>query len=738
MAWHTRRAASFCIFLVALGWLIACNHGADQAGTDTVSVVLAATEVQEETGDLEIGLEAEEPLHDRGSVCQPTCGTGPSLTMTHAGTTSTVHAVEQDIAPPTGQQVFTLPPMTANLKITADGVLLRTRIVKDPNVTEIQATANIPPGTQILHLSYDIRDGSLPYEGQWYLRHPTSVSGPRQVCIDLPPGTMVTRLDWTDIDPAPGRVVFQLSAGNPEPPFVVYTTPSVPDLYDHIETPHFLVNIAQAHRPYQPAILGLLENLYTLYGQDTEQDVNRIQHQFRYSYSFPPAHWKWGGVYEIGGGLSIKGLSAVNALLIPWITIPTSNGYNPMVAVTGHELGNGWWGTWEDPDPANHPPQWIDNEGHSGFLRGQGELDLGYCQDARREHASHYQDFLACTSECGGEIVLASLRERYGWPPFRAYYAAIQNHSFDFRGMTEVERSSAVIRFFSEQVDQNLAPFFDAAHIAMTQAVRDELSQRFPPADVTIQSDLTCRPDRLRVAGPATADVPDNATSGMAMAFACAPGGWTATLVPPRRGLTLTVPTTSNCGTATITADLRRTGFGSLASIKLLAPGLPGSPANVPVSFTPLFSVLINGGFEQSLAPDWTEVIWRSGATFAVDLSMPHGGSRSLRIDAPVLDNDARLVQTVIAQPHTHYRLSGWIRTEGVALGAGANLTIEWPGLGWQTSRTILGTGDWTFVALDFDSGESTAFQAQARLGHYGATSIGHAWFDDLRLELVP
>lgn len=694
-------------------------------------------EIVEMSGDLVIGIDVEEPTCNGSGCPPPPCGTGPFLAMAHAGTTSTVRSVEQDLDPPAGERVFTLPPMTANLTITADGVLVATQIVGDPDVTETQARATIPSGTRTLRLSYDILDGSLPYEGRWYLRHPTSVAGPRQVCIDLPAGATVDRLDWPDTDPAPDRIVFQLSASDTEPPFVVYTTPEVPDLYDHIETPHFVVNIAQAHRPYQPAILGLLENLYTLYGQYTGQDVNQIQHQFRYPYSYPPTHWKWGGVIEIPGGLSVKGLSTVNALFVPQITLPTSNGSNFMVAISAHELGNGWWGTWEDPDPANRPPNWIDSEGHSGFLRGQGELDLGYCEDARREHASAYQDFLACTSECGGYIVLTSLRERYGWAPFRAYYAAIQSGSFNFRGMTEVERSSVVIQFFSEQVGQNLVPFFDAAHIAMTQAVRDELARRFPPADVTILSDLTCRPAQLRVAGPVTADVSDNAATGQAMGFACAPGGWTATLVSPGPGLTLTVPATRNCGTATIDADLAQTGFGQLAQLQFEAPGLPGSPATVPVTFTPLHDILHGGSFEPPLAPDWVEVEFLPTASFTLDAEAPHGGHSALRIDAPE-DNDARLVQTVTVQPNTHYRLSGWIRTAGVADGLGANLTIEWPGQGWQNTRGILGTSGWTFVAIDVDAGTSTSFQVQARLGHYGAISRGRAWFDDLRLELVP
>ena len=79
-------------------------------------------------------------------------------------------------------------------------------------------------------------------------------------------------------------------------------------------------------------------------------------------------------------------------------------------------------------------------------------------------------------------------------------------------------------------------------------------------------------------------------------------------------------------------------------------------------------------------------------------------------------------------------------RAEAVAhrVGLGANLTIERPGAGWAVSPAVSGTTDWTFVTVEVDSGSATAIDAQARLGHYGSTSQGRAWFDDLRLEEIP
>jgi hypothetical protein len=273
----------------------------------------------------------------------------------------------------------------------------------------------------------------------------------------------------------------------------------------------------------------------------------------------------------------------------------------------------------------------------------------------------------------------------------------------------------------------------------MTSAVRDELSGRFPPADVPILGSLACRRDQLRVAsGLVHADVPDSATTAQVMAFACAPGGWSAALSAEScPGLSLTVSPTSNCGTATLQADLAQTGVGVLGQITFQAPGLLGSPQTLPISLALVHDLLHDGGFEQPFEPSWAEVSFLPSAAFALDDQAPHAGHGALRIDAPEA-NDARVVQTVSVQPHTRYRLSGWIRTEGVTEGAGANLTVEWPGQGWNVTRGVSGTSGWTFVAIDVDSGSLTSFEVQARLGHYGAISRGHAWFDDLRLEMIP
>ena len=112
-----------------------------------------------------------------------------------------------------------------------------------------------------------------------------------------------------------------------------------------------------------------------------------------------------------------------------------------------------------------------------------------------------------------------------------------------------------------------------------------------------------------------------------------------------------------------------------------------------------------------------------------------------MRIDAPTA-NDSAWTQTITGlTPDANYLLSGWIRTEGVAPSdpaavGGANLSL-WGT--WLSTRALMGTNDWTYVSLTFNSGPTGSVTAAARLGFWGATASGTAWFDDLRVtEILP
>lgn len=166
------------------------------------------------------------------------------------------------------------------------------------------------------------------------------------------------------------------------------------------------------------------------------------------------------------------------------------------------------------------------------------------------------------------------------------------------------------------------------------------------------------------------------------------------------------------------------------------------SEGGAPVGMVPAAcpaELLKNSGFELPLANpgasplDWTTDQWRSGAYFSRDGSNAHSGSSSGKITATEI-SDARFLQEVTVEPETHYLLSGWIKTQNVSEGVGANLSLFGT---WSHTEGLLGTNNWTRVSLWFNSGSSTRITIGARLGYWSGPSAGTAWFDDLRLTPI-
>jgi hypothetical protein len=117
------------------------------------------------------------------------------------------------------------------------------------------------------------------------------------------------------------------------------------------------------------------------------------------------------------------------------------------------------------------------------------------------------------------------------------------------------------------------------------------------------------------------------------------------------------------------------------------------------------------------------------------DNAVAHSGSNSARIGSPE-PNDAHLTQNVLVDPHTDYVLSGWIKTENVQQSedpnyAGANIGLFDT---WEHTPGLFGSHDWTFVSMEFNSGDYVQITIACRLGHWGGTATGTAWFDDITL----
>ncbi len=130
----------------------------------------------------------------------------------------------------------------------------------------------------------------------------------------------------------------------------------------------------------------------------------------------------------------------------------------------------------------------------------------------------------------------------------------------------------------------------------------------------------------------------------------------------------------------------------------------------------------------------WKERTWDGKAVFAV---VP--GGRSGAFSASISSDegaDAALLTVVKIDPYCRYRLSGWIRTEGLEPGKsrGASICVN----GFRDWRTppVIGTTDWTRVDVEFDAGANDAIELACLFGGWGK-AMGKAWFDDVELVRI-
>ncbi len=153
--------------------------------------------------------------------------------------------------------------------------------------------------------------------------------------------------------------------------------------------------------------------------------------------------------------------------------------------------------------------------------------------------------------------------------------------------------------------------------------------------------------------------------------------------------------------------------------------------------------VLYNGDFELgnlqlhgNEISGWQQDGWKIGRSdFAWDFLYAHSGLRSAKI-TNIYKNEARWVQTIQVQPHSIYRLSGWIRTRNIPMGTVQGASLAVAGTDIHT-KPMIGDHDWTYVYLDFTTKEEAYVQIAASLGGDEGRVSGTAWFDDIHLDLI-
>jgi hypothetical protein len=155
-------------------------------------------------------------------------------------------------------------------------------------------------------------------------------------------------------------------------------------------------------------------------------------------------------------------------------------------------------------------------------------------------------------------------------------------------------------------------------------------------------------------------------------------------------------------------------------------------------------NLLANPGFEDlnadGSARSWEVEAWRGGTRCSHEITThdPHEGVHAAHI---VHEGraDSRFVQRFIPEPGHRYRLSGWIRSEGVGGERGGGyLSLEAHGLR-LSSRRIAGTTGWTKRSVEVHVSRylqpGAEMKAMCRLGDYGFPDEGNLFCDDLRLE---
>lgn len=522
-----------------------------------------------------------------------------TVTFTHTGVNTAVQVVDERINPTSGWQRIVLEDVYDNLALTADASPLAYTESDDPYAPLTRIDYSVPAGTAVLRITHDQLDTALGFEGTWHLNY-THIHGPTTLTITLPDDATILRYGdsgWaTLVDSHTLR--YAIPSGHMMAPHVVYETAVSPHQYDTYQTPHLTVSLPQPYANYHPAALSLLEHNYQLLQTYSGQDVNQIRGQDTYAYYYPPAGWYWwGSTIPLGGGLTVRGgPSAVRSSFVPYVHEPSDSPYHPLMAISAHEMGNGWWLLLHNDYYSITMPWWLDSEGHSGFLRANVERDLGYCEDAQREHNGHYADYLICKAaappgnRCGTlvEIMLISLTEQYGWDLMQQVYAGIQGGWLNFTGMSESEKDDAMISFMSHAVGENLVPFFDEHGIFATTAVRDELSI-YPDASVPIIETLPCPPDQFRAAPDIVFDsqMGDAPATAVYTLYVGAPQQWTLAVTPDTPWLTVErdsdgfyTTLTVTIDTAGLTPDLYQAG------ITLSGAGIVNSPFTIPVYLT--------------------------------------------------------------------------------------------------------------------------------------------------------
>ena len=186
-------------------------------------------------------------------------------------------------------------------------------------------------------------------------------------------------------------------------------------------------------------------------------------------------------------------------------------------------------------------------------------------------------------------------------------------------------------------------------------------------------------------------------------------------------------------------------GGGIISHDRNLAEGLPVQDAPFIVSGAEARLVtsnavqLVNGGFEDFSGNKLKgfDFYDQPGEVSFVDTQVKHSGEASLRLEnfRANPNGHGRIMQTVSFQPHRCYRMSIWVKTEGLQpVNAFRVLALADDRELAPREFRLAATGDWQKLSMLFNSLEHRRIRLYA--GLWGGKS-GKIWLDDWTVEEV-